>query len=1006
MDYIQKVKYLDSPDQTVFLRPLSACPHPLHGHHDKTINLALAIMIIIFSILTAGAGAATYYLDAVKGDDTNGDGTGLLPWRTLAKAQTVAVEGDIVRLRDGHYGAFIEIDRTTSRTGWITYMADDNCNPVLPYITLSNELYGESRDYYLKFDGLTIQAPTPDPLPPDDGYWHTDSNRLVQIYKADHVTVQNCTMFGWNKYCSSGAKVYRSSYVSFLNNEQHTTGAGIQAEGTHYLTIRGNYIHNMGEGSGLRIIDNPLTGEPSTHTVWEDNHLYDMGGSASADDPYFPWQPDVNPDYHQGSFFAIKSPNVTMRRNIAHYGGSQGIYFYGGNTYSKMVIENNLIYDTGGRVDFDPDPNRTDYRTYTGRSTLQLIDGSCKIRNNTFIGDIIMSGTDKYDILSRYAADVFEVSFADGFDGTGVEIYNNIVVGQWGLPDPLNPNVNKYSEDNNLFWGQSGNSGTTNKLGAHTRFAVWNDGDLCGWPNMFEDIGFTGTTDQYDYAAEGVQPFFINPGFQFSKAHDYRDHGKTFDYRLYENSPAVNIGNSAHQPSDSLGTLGPDGFIRTDGVTRDTSHHSVGCYEYAKHVFEGLVGYWKFDETKGTLTEDSSEYGNAGNLVGPTRVRGGLTNTLRFDGVNDYVDCGTSDSFNLKGSLSVSVWINPRTFGQRGWGRIVDRGDGTCGYSIFIDNTNRAVAYVVYGGQIVNSQPDVITLDRWQHICVVYDHIAQTLTFYRNGSVIGQTPYSNAPTDSSGKPLVIGIRGYDENRAFDGMIDDVRIYNRALDQARIRELHNRTRRLRERSGLTADVFPEKGDGIVNFHDWATFLRAWQSTPYALAWNPMCDIWPEEGDDIVNQNDIAVFMRQWLQLNYYTADVAPGNGDGRVDFRDWAAFARAYPANSNDGNWNPKCDIMPEGGNGIIDADDLEAFMGQWLLAGTYAADIAGDTPDRQVNMKDWAALAAAWQSNANDDNWNLKCDLAPGGGDGTVDIDDLIAFCKDWLMGNDSSSQH
>jgi len=69
-----------------------------------------------------------------------------------------------------------------------------------------------------------------------------------------------------------------------------------------------------------------------------------------------------------------------------------------------------------------------------------------------------------------------------------------------------------------------------------------------------------------------------------------------------------------------------------------------------------------------------------------------------------------------------------------------------------------------------------------------------------------------------------------------------------------------------------------------------------------------------------------------QLCELTADVSPDEGNGIVNFSDWAVFANAWQSTSNppSANWNPKCDIAPEGGDGIVDMDDLKVFVSQWL----------------------------------------------------------------------------
>ena len=82
-----------------------------------------------------------------------------------------------------------------------------------------------------------------------------------------------------------------------------------------------------------------------------------------------------------------------------------------------------------------------------------------------------------------------------------------------------------------------------------------------------------------------------------------------------------------------------------------------------------------------------------------------------------------------------------------------------------------------------------VTLNQWQHVAVVYYESLSSVTFYVDGVEAGSRVYSTSPPNSSDDPLVIGIRGYDLNRAFDGKIDDVRIYRRALAMGEIGQLH-------------------------------------------------------------------------------------------------------------------------------------------------------------------------------------------------------------------------
>jgi hypothetical protein len=224
----------------------------------------------------------------------------------------------------------------------------------------------------------------------------------------------------------------------------------------------------------------------------------------------------------------------------------------------------------------------------------------------------------------------------------------------------------------------------------------------------------------------------------------------------------------------------------------------------------------RFNEGSGTQTIDSSGTGNTGTLInGPTWTTGKIGTALRFDRIDDYVECGADSSLNLTESLSIVAWINPQSFGQGAWGRIVDKGDGSRGFSFLMDGANGGLSYVVYGGVVLDSNSNVISLNTWQHVAVVYSESSSTVTFYVDGQGAGSSSYSTGPLDSSIDPLVIGIRGHDLNRAFNGIIDDVCVYGRALSAAEILQLYN--------PGINhAPVLTSIGNKGVNENDLLSF----------------------------------------------------------------------------------------------------------------------------------------------------------------------------------------
>jgi len=113
-------------------------------------------------------------------------------------------------------------------------------------------------------------------------------------------------------------------------------------------------------------------------------------------------------------------------------------------------------------------------------------------------------------------------------------------------------------------------------------------------------------------------------------------------------------------------------------------------------------------------------------------------------------------------------------------------------------------------------------------------------------------------------------------------------------------------------------------------------------------------------DGVEMNDVLIFSEQWL-LEELASDIYPFDGNGIVDFGDWAMLAGAWLSQSGDANWDRRCDIAPVGGDGVVDMDDLLVFVSQWQEYSAYCGDIAPEPDgDGVVNLIDFAKFAEQW----------------------------------------------
>ncbi len=198
-----------------------------------------------------------------------------------------------------------------------------------------------------------------------------------------------------------------------------------------------------------------------------------------------------------------------------------------------------------------------------------------------------------------------------------------------------------------------------------------------------------------------------------------------------------------------------------------------------------LAGYWNLDEGSGTVAADSSGNGNDGALEGAAQwVTGVSGGALQFDG-NSRVNCGDAPSLAFTEGFSIALWVNPSDLvGDRAFaGR--SAADGGYAFKSMNDHL-RLTTPGVMDHDGVNS---ILQLDTWQHVAVTFVPGQDAgCTFYVNG-VATDTVNSSALAAGAG-PFEIGHNHWDQWCL--GMIDEVRVYDRALSAEEIAGLAGRT----------------------------------------------------------------------------------------------------------------------------------------------------------------------------------------------------------------------
>ena len=210
-------------------------------------------------------------------------------------------------------------------------------------------------------------------------------------------------------------------------------------------------------------------------------------------------------------------------------------------------------------------------------------------------------------------------------------------------------------------------------------------------------------------------------------------------------------------------------------------------------VSNNLVGWWKFDDKTGSSAADSS--GNAYNatLYGAplwtTGHNGQAGGSLFFNGTNNYADAG--NNVNLNGNqMSISLWVNSANntqetyIGNMRWDGNKDA-DGKLHPNGFALNFNNGTFYWGNGKDLQSWQTRIHPPNnKWTLVTVVMDN--NNLFYYEDGFLLATTPKSiNGEVASGLYSFKIGRDPYYSIYFYNGALDNLRIYNRALTASEI-----------------------------------------------------------------------------------------------------------------------------------------------------------------------------------------------------------------------------
>ncbi len=279
----------------------------------------------------------------------------------------------------------------------------------------------------------------------------------------------------------------------------------------------------------------------------------------------------------------------------------------------------------------------------------------------------------------------------------------------------------------------------------------------------------------------------------------------------------------------------PGGALTVNGLAAVKGSVKVSADQGILSVVGGLYATQNLVET----AQDISGNGLAGSVYGAASWSpsgGKVSGALQLDGVDDFVDCSDDASFGIPDRITLAAWIKTEDAGNGEHNPFITKGDRSYALKHNADNNIEFFIYdPVHAWKWVKYPVTSAFNGQWRHVAGTYD--GSDLRLYIDGVEQVSSPYVGT-INNQGYPVYIGSNADETGRFYQGAIDEVRIYSRALDAGEILQLYSsphlagdttdlRVRYCFDEAGGTVTVTADPAAAGVILWNWDGATSTWQ-----------------------------------------------------------------------------------------------------------------------------------------------------------------------------------